>query len=531
MDNEDYLKQHLRKLLGAVGGMVSFGEFMRETGLPDFQHDPAAHHLLMIEKLEAVERGDLKQLMFLMPPGSAKSTYASIWFPLYYWARHKSATILCASNTSTLAEKFSSTRRDAALTDAYKLIASPLGAKQTVQAQTNEAGGTIACFGIGSSVTGWRSNLNVLDDPIRDHEQASSIEQLDKQWNWYNSAYRTRRVPGAPEIVVSTRWAPLDIPGRLISATEKGKPAEHWDVVRLPLYADSDDDPLGRKQGEVLWQGHWTKDDLALKRANPIQFATLEQQTPLNDEGSWLGDMDAILIEDSAPEILKYKLAIDMAWSENRGDHTVFAVCGIGENRHLWVLDIDRFQLAQNGAMERLFAILDRYPLIDEILCDNTTPEKNFFQYANSMAFETKRTPMPFVRSMPTAGRDKEQRAATLRGLFQARRVHILRNDQTNAPLISELMAFPASRHDDQVDALALAARALNSSSGAQSHTEAALDRGAAYRIACDIDPKTGVCAPRLNEKGQMYLNETLNDLFEAHEARGGILSVAKRRC
>tara|TARA_B110000503_G_scaffold22011_1_gene33722 strand:- start:712 stop:1113 length:402 start_codon:yes stop_codon:yes gene_type:complete len=100
--------------------------------------------------------------------------------------------------------------------------------------------------------------------------------------------------------VVSTRWAPLDIPGRLISATEKGKAAERWDLVRLPLYADADDDPLGRKQGEVLWQGHWTKDELALKRANPIQFATLEQQTGLNDEGSWLGDMDAILIGGQA---------------------------------------------------------------------------------------------------------------------------------------------------------------------------------------------------------------------------------------
>ena len=121
-------------------------------------------------------------------------------------------------------------------------------------------------------------------------------------------------MPGAPEIVVSTRWVPLDLPGRSISATEKGKAAEGWDLVRLPLYADADDDPLGRKQGEVLWQGHWTKDELALKRANPIQFATLEQQTGLNDEGSWLGDMDAILIEASASENFKYKLAIGLAW-------------------------------------------------------------------------------------------------------------------------------------------------------------------------------------------------------------------------
>jgi hypothetical protein len=185
---------------------------------------------------------------------------------------------------------------------------------QTVQAQTSEPVGTIACFGIGSSVKGWRSNLNVLDDPLRDHEQASAIEQLDGQWNWYHSAYRTRRVPGAPQIVASTRWASFDIPGLRISATKKGKAAERWDLVRLPLCADADDDPLGRKQGEVLWQGHWTKDELALKRANPIQFATLEQQTGLNDEGSWLGDMDAILIEASASENFKYKLAIGMAW-------------------------------------------------------------------------------------------------------------------------------------------------------------------------------------------------------------------------
>jgi len=47
--------------------------------------------------------------------------------------------------------------------------------------------------------------------------------------------------------------------------------------------------------------------------------------------------------------------------------------------------------------------------------------------------------------------------------------------------------------------------------------------------MASDKNPKTCVCAPRLNEKGQMYLNETLNGLFKANEALGGILSVAKR--
>lgn len=39
---------------------------------------PAAHHRLLIERLELVSRGEIDRLMVLMPPGSAKSTYAYV---------------------------------------------------------------------------------------------------------------------------------------------------------------------------------------------------------------------------------------------------------------------------------------------------------------------------------------------------------------------------------------------------------------------------------------------------------------------
>jgi hypothetical protein len=44
-------------------------------------YQPAKHHRLLIEKLEAVARGEIERLAVFMPPGSAKSTYASILFP------------------------------------------------------------------------------------------------------------------------------------------------------------------------------------------------------------------------------------------------------------------------------------------------------------------------------------------------------------------------------------------------------------------------------------------------------------------
>ena len=42
---------------------------------------PAAHHRLLITELEAIERGENNRLMVFMPPGSGKSTYASVAFP------------------------------------------------------------------------------------------------------------------------------------------------------------------------------------------------------------------------------------------------------------------------------------------------------------------------------------------------------------------------------------------------------------------------------------------------------------------
>src|SRR6516165_9309064 len=67
---------------------------------------PAAHHRLLIDRLERVARGEIKRLAVFMPPGSGKSTYASILFPPYVMARQPGRSILAVSHTTDLAEKW-----------------------------------------------------------------------------------------------------------------------------------------------------------------------------------------------------------------------------------------------------------------------------------------------------------------------------------------------------------------------------------------------------------------------------------------
>src|SRR5437879_2627463 len=68
--------------------------------------EPARHHKVLIEALEAVEQGDIRKLAVFMPPGSAKSTYASILFPPWLLQKQPKANILAASHTTELAEKW-----------------------------------------------------------------------------------------------------------------------------------------------------------------------------------------------------------------------------------------------------------------------------------------------------------------------------------------------------------------------------------------------------------------------------------------
>jgi predicted phage terminase large subunit-like protein len=494
--------QELLRIDQALSGMVSFrGHLVEHNVSNDFTHAPAAHHLVVIRELERLERGDIQRLLILAPPGSAKSTYCSIQFALWYLARHPDQIILCASNTDALAESFNRRRRSVALHPEWCRLADTRLAvdQQSLARFATEKGGGCVAAGVGSSIVGLRSHLNVLDDPIRSFEEAQSATQLDKQADWWFSDFRSRLVPGGKELVVSTRWARRDIAGRIIDLAKNGD--EQWTILRIPMVADSAADPVGRREGERLWPEYLSETQHVKEPMRDVRkWSAMYQQVPLDASGSWVDDTH-VQYEDAAPANLKLVLAIDLALSVNQGDYTALIVAGIDSRRDIHIVEVHRARSDPEQTIEKLFQLHETYEPF-EWLIDDDNASKVFMRLLYDRA-RARGASAPLVK-LPIRGRDKETRAAAIRGYFLARQVHIVRAPW-NAELHRELVNFPAGDTDDQVDALSLIGRRM-----------AVISAPTSTKDEAPPDPFAGMLYDgRMNDVGALITRATLDELWK----------------
>ena len=247
--------------------------------LASTEHIPAQHHLLMMDALERVSRGEIRRLMLLLPPGSAKSTYASKIFPAWWLSQHPTSAVIAACHTARLAEHFG--RGVKRLLDEHS---TRLGVKLRGDARATgrfmtQRGGEYFGIGVQGAVTGRRADLALIDDPIRSFADAESFSAREHLWEWFRSELVTRLKPQGRIILVMTRWHDDDLAGRLI---ERGG----WTVLRLPALAEAGD-LLGRAPGDALWPQWEDRAALEEKRAllGEKHFNALFQQSPMRDGG------------------------------------------------------------------------------------------------------------------------------------------------------------------------------------------------------------------------------------------------------
>ncbi|MEI4618322.1 phage terminase large subunit, partial [Bacillus cereus] len=148
----------------------------------------------------------------------------------------------------------------------------------------NEIGGMIS-RGVLSGITGMGADLMIIDDPIKNREEADSETHRGKIWDEWIDSFSTRLHPGAIVILILTRWHEDDLQGRLLSE-EYGKPLP-WQVYNLPLEAE-DDDVLGRTVGEPLWPERYGLEFIQERKRYPSSFNALYQGRPTAAEGNLL---------------------------------------------------------------------------------------------------------------------------------------------------------------------------------------------------------------------------------------------------
>jgi predicted phage terminase large subunit-like protein len=165
---------------------------------------PAAHHELIAEKLEAVERGEIDRLMINMPPRHGKSELASRRFPAWFLGRQPRKSVIAASYNSDLAGDFGRQVRNIVASREYERLFDTRLAEDSRAANrwNTEAGGSYVAAGVGTAITGRGADVLLIDDPIKDREEADSEVQRNKVWDWYTSTAYTRLAPKGRVIVI-----------------------------------------------------------------------------------------------------------------------------------------------------------------------------------------------------------------------------------------------------------------------------------------------------------------------------------------
>ena len=248
-------------------------------------------------ELEAVERGETMRLMVLMPPGSAKSTYASVLFPPWFLGRNQQSAILGVSNTTDLAERFSRRVRNIVAGREYANVFQGNGLSEDSAAAGNWETlrrGEFFAAGMGSAIAGRRADLGLIDDPIKTRQEADSDRVRQTHWDWYVNDFLTRLKPSGRQILIQTRWHEDDLGGRILE-----RESQKWRIVKLPMLAVPGD-PLNRSPGERLWPEWFTEEMVVTAQSDSRSFHALYQQEPVPDEGDYFKRED-FKEYDSAP--------------------------------------------------------------------------------------------------------------------------------------------------------------------------------------------------------------------------------------
>ena len=419
-------------------------------------------HLEVVDDaLREVERGKLKRLMVFMPPRHGKSELISKWFPAWFLGRHPKLKIIHTSYEAHFSQDWGAKARDILIEHGNTVFGKTVKKDKRAVAnwQTVEGGG-MTCTGAGGPITGKGADLFIIDDPIKNDEEAFSARMREKQWDWWRSTARSRLQKNGSVVLIQTRWHEDDLAGRMIRES-----TEDWRVINFPALAE-ENDILGREVGETLCPELISQKEMETNKleAGEYFWNALYQQRPSPLSGgifkrSWVktyekeGDLYGLEASGFVSEQDCYIVStVDLAASvKESADYTVISTWAVTLKRDLILLDCIRERLEGPDQLHMIRNVARRMrPAWIGI-------EKAGYQMT---AIQTLlREGFPIRELIPD--RDKVARAIPAAARMEAGLVFFPKVAHYLDTIIHELMVFPNGKHDDFVDTFGYAARDL----------------------------------------------------------------------
>lgn len=438
----------------------------------EFQDRDGKHLDVLDHVLMQVSSGELKRVIVTMPPRHGKSERVSRKFPAWHVGRNPTDEIILASYSVDLSRGFSRIARDTLTAHPEIFDAQVDKNNQSAEAWGIEGyRGGVTAAGVGGAITGKGARIAIIDDPVKNAEEANSEVIRAKIWEWYTSTLYTRLTPDGRIIVVMTRWHEDDLVGRLLKKEaeeikEGTHEGERWTVINFPALAE-EDDYLGRKPGEPLWP-EYGFDEKRMKQiksdVGSYVFNSLYQQRPSAAQGSIFKRVHFNYYREETIHNVQYFVlgngkrfqkqacwnfqTVDTANSvKTINDFFVVTTIWVTPEHDLLVDDVYRTHI-EGPEQKKLMKQMEmrhrpRFQAIEDIT------------FGTNLIQECRRDGMTILPVK--VDKDKVTRALPMAARYEVGKVYHREGAVWLADFESELMSFPRGAHDDQVDTISMA--------------------------------------------------------------------------
>jgi hypothetical protein len=466
----------------------------------------APHLSKLLEVLQRTVTRPFGRAIIQMPPGTAKSTYTDAVLPAWcigndttglYWPKRQGRYII-ASYNDDLAEDQSRRLQSIIKQEDYGLywdVPIAMGDLTGAGKWNTNLGHEIQAKGLLSGITGKRANGIIIDDPVKNREDADSPQTQKKTVNEYQSTILSRLLPRAWLILILTRWSENDLAGYILPDDYKGqsgmikcKDNLMWEVLNLPAKAENPDDPIGRKLGEYIFpefypKEHWQIFEFAQGSEAARDWASLYQQRPTaQGSGKFTKEMfePYFYDPDDLPLALTLVGAGDYAVTKDGGDFTELAIWGFDSNSTLYMLEWWSKQCDTGEAVEKMLEMIERRKVrlwfneggvIDKAMRPSfqrrarelMSPGKHFCPGEDGTMQICQKTHDVYcdLRSLPSI-KDKIAKAMNFQARASIGQIRLPRHHPETPKIINQLTSLPAGRYDDKVDNCGLVGRGID---------------------------------------------------------------------
>jgi len=434
------------RALGLRGSLHDFVRMAWHVVEPGGTYKDNWHIDVICSYLEKVSRGECRQLIINVPPGSMKSLLVCVFWPVWDWLRNPTRRWLFSSFDQSL------TVRDAG--KALLLVCSDWFTARWHEYKVpvdsakgfyeNNCGGWRFATSVEGKTTGHHPDMVIVDDPTKPKD--ASPENLRKVQDWWRTTMlsRGRDQSTVCRVLIMQRLHEEDLAGYL-QTKEKG-----WQVLSFPMRYETEganaNDPR-TEEGEIFWSERYPQNVVDTMRENlgARIDAAQNQQRPAPEKGlvferAWMSNRWTTIPERWEDSCLSW----DFSFKGNDGSDWVVGQAWIKSGGKFYLIDQVRKKLGFVDASRAFEDMCAKHPKIFARLIEDK---------ANGTAIEDQlKKKIPGIILIEPRG-SKLARASAVAPFFQAGNVVLPDAAPWVQDYVEEFACFPTGSHDDQVDA------------------------------------------------------------------------------